>query len=128
MAKETKTQKAIREHLERQAAYEASRVPATIADVRSVAMLVRSEMMVLADMRKTHIDNLEWLARELTREAEYLKAEPERRPNTSILSGSLPHSIEEYANHLSGRGRLLEQFVRQLAREGVTLPGITVAE
>ena len=68
-----------------------------------LAYLLKSNTSSVAQDRETLISYIEWLVRDLTREAEALKAEPDRTPSTSLLTGSLPHSIEELATRISAK-------------------------
>lgn len=128
MARETRAQVMERERQEREARYLASRVPATIADVRNLQVMVRHEHRRLADDRAHLIENMRWLARSLTQDADSLEQHPDREPSESVITGSLVHDIAREANVIAARGRLLTAMVKDLVREGVPFPGIEVTD
>lgn len=128
MARETAAQRNAREAAEREARYLASRVPATIADVRNIQGMVRHEHRRMTDDRAHLIENMRWLARSLTQDADRLEQHPDVEASDSVVCGSLVHDIAREANVLTQRGRTLTSLVKELIREGVPFPGIEVTE
>ena len=128
MARETAAQRREREESEREARYLASRVPATIADVRNIQVMVRHAHRNLADDRAHLIENMRWLSRSLAQDADRLEQHPDYEASDSVISGSLVHDIAREANVLTARGRLLTSMVKDLVREGVPFPGIEVTD
>lgn len=61
---------------------------------------IRSIGARIASDREQLVDALEWLARKLTEQAGQLKDDPDRRPDVSIMSTSLVHTIEQTASRL----------------------------
>lgn len=122
MARETIAQRNARLAAEREAAYLASRIPATIADVRTLQAMVRHERRRLVDDRAHLVENMRWLARSLTQEADNLEQYPDREPSESVVTGSLVHDVAREANIITTRGRSLGMMVRELESEGVTFP------
>ena len=91
-------------------------------------MGLRSEISSLEGDRKNLIENLRWFARNLNQEADYLEADADREPSTSMCTGSLPHDIDAMANKIIAKQRILQSVVGELIEQGVVIPGITIVK
>ena len=67
--------------------------------------------------REELINSLEWLARNLTAEAESLKANSDRSPDTCIMSSSLVHTITQLASATYEREKALASLQCALQRD-----------
>ena len=128
MPRETRAERREREANEAKARYEASRIPATVADVRPLSVGVRSEINSLENDRNRLIESLRWLARSLTQEAYYLEQDADREPSTSLMSSSLVVDISVLSSAVNAKARVLRNVVAELAEQGVNLPGVTVVK
>lgn len=126
MARETAAERRAKEDAAREAAYLASRVPATIADVRMVQITARGFHRDLGETREALVHKLDWLVRDLTRELDNLK-NPAYDPSRSMLTGSLPHDIQALSEAYHVKARMLKGFVGALTREGVDV-GVTMED
>lgn len=124
MARETAADRRAKEDAAREAAYLASRVPATIQDVRSMRAVVGGMHRELRETREELVHKLDWLVRDLTRELDNLK-NPAYDPSRSMLTGSLPHDIQALSEAYHVKARMLKGFVGALTREGVDV-GVTM--
>ena len=61
--------------------------------------IIQSKKLEAETLRADLINCLEWLARDLTQEAEKLKS-TDRKPNTCVMTTSLVHDIEQKATKL----------------------------
>ena len=128
MARETVAQRREREAAENRARYEATRIPATIQDTRGITIMARGMFSCIAGKREQLIENLRWHARSLNQEADRLAEDPTRDPSTSNCTGSLSHDIDRLAAEINVMGNMLKSWVRELDREGVKIPGLTVMD
>jgi hypothetical protein len=128
MPRETAAERRERERQEATARYEASRIPATIADVRPMTMGIRSEINSLESDRTRLIEALRWLARNLNQEADYLEQDKDREASTSMMSSSLVVDISVLSSQVNARAKVLRNIVGELAEQGVELAGITVVK
>lgn len=117
-----------RDRAEAAARYEASRVPATIADVRPLSVGIRSEISSLEGDRVRLIEALRWLARNLETEANYLESDKDREPTTTLMSSSLVLDITSLSVSVNAKAKILRSVVAELTKQGVTLPGVMVVK
>ena len=128
MPRETAAERRERERQEAQAKYEASRIPATLADVRSLSMGLRSEIGSLERDRNRLIEALRWLARNLNQEADSLEQDKDREPSTSMMSSSLVTDITILSSAVNAKAKVMHNIVGELIEQGVEIPGITLVK